>query len=167
MDVTADALAQQLTLSRKILELVAGSYESYKKAVALRQALAGDQKELEKRSAAAGITALKEFDQKAQRLQGSEGGFGGGGGGRGGRQAPAFAALNRSIGSLASVVDGQDAAPTPVMQDAYESYCHELATAAESWNGLMKTDLANLNGELAKQGLGAVPAAPVAVPSCK
>ncbi|MDR3700199.1 MAG: hypothetical protein P4L56_11220 [Candidatus Sulfopaludibacter sp.] len=167
VDVSADALAQQLTLSRKILELVAGSYESYKKAVALRQALAGDQKELEKQSAASGITALKEFDQKAQRLQGSDGGFGGGGGGRGGRQSPAFAALNRSIGSLASVVDGQDAAPTPVMQSAYESYCHELATAAQSWNELMKADLANLNGELAKQSLGAVPAAPVAVPSCK
>ncbi len=51
VDVSADALAQQLTLERKILDLVAGSYEFYKKAVALRQTLAGDQKELEKRSA--------------------------------------------------------------------------------------------------------------------
>ena len=105
--------------------------------------------------------------QKALRLQGSDGFGGGGGGGRGGRQAPAFAPLNRSIGSLASVVDGQDAAPTPVMESAYESSCHDLATVAQSWNELMKTDLANLNGALAKQGLGAVPPAPVTVPSCK
>lgn len=115
----------------------------------------------------AGIAALKEFDQKAQRLQGSDGGFGGGGGERGGRQAPAFAALNRSIGSLASVVDGQDAAPTPVMQTAYESYCRELATAAESWNTLMKTDLANLNGELEKAKIGAIAAVALPVPACE
>jgi hypothetical protein len=167
VDVSTDALAQQLTLERKILDLVASSYEFYRKAVALRQTPAGDQKQVEpKPGGEAAITALKEFDQKALRLQGAEGGFGGGGG-RGGRQAPAFAALNRSIGSLASVVDGQDAAPTPVMQTAYESYCKDLATAAQGWNELMKTDLANLNGELEKSKVGAISAAPVPVPSCK
>jgi photosystem II stability/assembly factor-like uncharacterized protein len=164
VDVSGDALSQQLTMERKILDLVATSYDFYKKAVALRQALAGEQKELERKSKE--IAALKEFDQKAQRLQGSDTGFGGGGG-RGGRQSPAFAALNRSIGSLASVVDGQDAAPTPVMQTAYESYCRDLATAAQSWNELMKTDLANLNGELAKENMRAVTPAPLPVPSCK
>ena len=112
VDVSGAALAQQLDLETKIIDLVAESYEGYKKAGVLRQLLAGDQKELEKTSAAAAITALKEFDQKAARLQGAEGG-GFGGGGRGGRQAPAFAALNRSLGSLVNVVDGQDAAPTP------------------------------------------------------
>jgi len=160
VDVSPDALAQQLTLERKILDLVASSFDFYKKAVALRQDLA-------KAAGSAAIPAVKEFDQKAQRLQGAEGGFGGGGGGRGGRQSPAFAALNRSIGSLASVVDGQDAAPTPVMQTAYEGYCRDLATAAQSWNELMKTDLANLNGELAKQNLSAVPPAPLPVPTCR
>jgi hypothetical protein len=166
VDVSSDALAQQFSLERKILDLVAVSYDFYRKAVALRQTLAGDQKQIERLGGGdSTITALKDFDQKAQRLQGSEVGFGGGGG-RGGRQAPAFAALNRSVGSLASVVDGQDAAPTPVMQTAYEGYCRELATAAQSWNDLMKTDLVNLNGELAKQNLAAVPPAPLAVPSC-
>jgi photosystem II stability/assembly factor-like uncharacterized protein len=165
VDVSPDALAQQLTLERKILDLVAASYEYYRKAVTLRQTLAGNQKELEKGTGDAAIARLKEFDQKALRLQGAEGGFGGGG--RGGRQAPAFAALNRSIGSLASVVDGQDAAPTPAMQSAYEGYCRDLATAAQNWNELMKTDLSNLNGELVKQNLAAVAAAPLPVPSCK
>jgi hypothetical protein len=113
------------------------------------------------------VTALKEFDQKLLRLEGSEGGFGGGGGGRGVRQAPAFTALNRSLGSLATLVDGQDEAPTPVMQTAYETSCHELATAVQSWNELMKTDLANLNGELAKQALSPLGAVTLTVPACK
>jgi hypothetical protein len=164
VDVSNEALAQQLLMERKILDLVATSYDFYKKAVALRQTVGGYQKELERK--AKDITALKEFDQKAQRLQGQDAGFGGGGG-RGGRQSPAFAALNRSIGSLASVVDGQDAAPTPVMQTAYESYCKDLATAAQSWNELMKTDLSNLNGELAKQNIAPVAAVPLPVPACK
>jgi len=168
VDVSNEALQQQLSLETHVIDLVAASYESYKKAVGLRQTLAGDQKELEKRSATETLAALKAFDQKAAAMQGAEGGFGGGGGGgRGGRQAPAFAALNRNLGSLANVVDGQDAAPTPVMQTAYEGYCAEMATLAKSWNELMKTDLANLNGELAKQGLSSVAAAPVAVPECK
>jgi len=165
--VTPAALSDQLTLERKVIDLVASSYEFYRKAVALRQTLAADQKQIERKSGGdAALTALKQFDSKAQRLQGSEGGFGGGGG-RGGRQAPSFAGLNRSIGSLASVVDGQDAAPTPVMQTAFESYCGELTSAVQSWNELMKGDLTNLNGELAKQNMGAVAATPLPVPACK
>jgi len=168
VDVSNDALARQLTLERKVIDLVAASYDYYRKAVALRRTLAADQKQVERKPGGdATLAALKEFDQKAQRLQGSDGGFGGGGGGRGGRQAPAFAALNRSLGSLASVLDGQDAAPTPVMQTAFDTYCKDLATAAESWNQLMKTDLANLNGELEKQKVGTIAAAPVAVPQCQ
>jgi photosystem II stability/assembly factor-like uncharacterized protein len=167
VDVSATALAQQLDLETKAIELVANSYESYKKAGVLRQTLAGDQKELEKKSATDAINALKEFDQKAARLQGSDAGGFGGGGGRGGRQAPAFAALNRTLGSLVNVVDGQDDAPTPAMETAYQGSCAELATAAKQWNELMKTDLANLNGELAKQGLSPLAAAPVPIPVCR
>jgi hypothetical protein len=53
------------------------------------------------------------------------------------------------------------------METAYEGYCKDLATAAQSWNELMKTDLTNLNGELAKQKLGPLAAAAVTVPACK
>ena len=41
-----------------------------------------------------------------------------------------------------------------------------LATAAQQWNELMKTDLANLNLELEKQKIGAAPASMLPVPSC-
>jgi hypothetical protein len=78
----------------------------------------------------------------------------------------AFASLNRSLGSLESVVDGQDAAPTPAMDTAVKSSCADLATAAKQWNELMKTDLASLNGELVKQGLSAVTEVQVEVPVC-
>jgi photosystem II stability/assembly factor-like uncharacterized protein len=167
VDVSNEALKEEHQLETKVIDLVAASYESYRKALLLRQKLAADQKELEKNAtgAAAVIAALKEFDQKAQRLQGAEG-FGGGGGGRGAQQAPAFTSLNRNLGSLASVVDGQDAAPTPAMNTAYDGYCHQLASAAQSWNELMKTDLANLNGELAKQNLSPVAGVTVTAPAC-
>jgi photosystem II stability/assembly factor-like uncharacterized protein len=157
VDVTPEALGQQLSLERKILDLVAASYEYWKQAGELRKALSGH----------AEIAAVKEFEQKVQRIQGSEGGFGGGGGGRGGRQAPTFAALNRSIGSLASVVDGQDAAPTPVMQTAYEASCKELATTVQLWNEFVMKDLASINAELAKANASAVKAANLAVPVCQ
>ncbi len=167
VDVSNEALKQQLDFETHIIDLVAESFDSYRNAVTLRQMLAEDQKELEKRSATDAIAAVKAFDQKAVRIQGADGGAGGGGGRGGARQSPAFTALNRSLGSLANVVDSQDAAPTPVMQTAYEGYCAELTTAAKSWNDLMKTDLDNLNGELVKQGLRPLTGAPVPVPTCK
>ncbi len=168
VDVSTAALVQQLDLESKILDLVAQSYEFYHKALLVRQTLAGDQKELEKHAdrASSAMSAVKEFDQKAMRLQGSDTGFGGGGG-RGGRQAPAFAPLNRNLGSLASIVDGQDAAPTPAMQSAYEEYCRDLASAAQGWNTLIRNELPGVNGELEKQRVGAVAATPMQVPSCK
>jgi hypothetical protein len=52
------------------------------------------------------------------------------------------------------------------MQTAYEGYCKELVTVAQSWNELMKADLASVNGELAKQKLGPLPAAAVTLPAC-
>jgi hypothetical protein len=168
VDVTGDALKQQLDLETKVIDLVASSYDYYRKAVQLRQMIAGDEKGLERKTETeAAIAALKEFDQKALRLQGAEAGFGGGGGGRGGRQAPAFTALNRSLGSLANVVDGQDAAPTPAMQSAYEGYCKDLTTAVQGWNELIKTDLAKLNGVLAQQKLSPLGAEALPVPVCK
>jgi len=64
-------LTQQLDLERKIIGLVADSYDFYRKALLLRQTIAGDQKELEKQTTSStAVAALKEFDQKAQRLQG-------------------------------------------------------------------------------------------------
>jgi hypothetical protein len=47
-----------------------------------------------------------------------------------------------------------------------QGYCRYLATAAQQWNHPMNKDLVNSNQELAKQRIGAAPAATVPVPSC-
>jgi hypothetical protein len=138
VDITNDSLAQQLSLETRIISLVQASYDGFRKAAELRQKAADN----------------KDFADKVQRLQGADSGFGGGGGGgRGGRQAPTFAALNRNFGSLANVVDGQDAAPTPAMQTAFVGYCKEFATLVQSWNDLIKAS--------------PVAATPMAVPECR
>ena len=74
VDVSNEALKEEHQLETEVIDLVATSYDSYRKALLLRQKFAADQKELEKNAtgAAAVIAALKEFDQKAQRLQGAE-----------------------------------------------------------------------------------------------
>jgi hypothetical protein len=168
VDVSDAALAQEFELERKVIDLVALSFDFHRQAALLRAALADAQKKLEKQEqASAVVTALKEFDRKAQQLQGADVG-GGGGGPRGGRPKPTFALLNRELGSLATVVDGQDAAPTPAMQTGYEDYCHDLNTTAAGWNELLKTGLPGVNDQLAKQSLAPLAAVPLTVQaSCK
>jgi hypothetical protein len=173
VDVATDALKDEYQLDTRVIDLVAASYDFYRKAVAFRQKLADEQKELEKKpeKKPAGtdevIAALKDFDQKTLRLQGSENGGGGGGGGRGGPQPPAFAPLNRNLGNLASVVDSQDASPTPVMHTAFEKYCQDLATAAGNWNDLMKTELPKLNEGLRSQSVAPVSGVQLTAPVCR
>jgi len=149
VDVADTSLTQELALERKAIDGVASSYEGWKEASALRDAL---------KKLATQTPAIEEFDKKVQALAGAETGFGGGGAGRGARQRPTFAALNRNFGSLATTIDGADAAPTPAMQSAYEEYCKDLGTVITGWNDLIKT-LPPLN-------LG-VSAKSLPVPACK
>ncbi|SPF53520.1 hypothetical protein SBA4_5670016 [Candidatus Sulfopaludibacter sp. SbA4] len=161
MDVADTALAQELTIETKAIDMVAASYEAWHQAALMREAVA-----VAKKKMGSEVKALEDFDKKALVLQGGEGGFGGGGG-RGARQRPTFAGLNRNFGSLATTIDGQDAAPTPAMQTAYEDYCKDLATTVAGWNELIKTDLPGVNGELAKQRLAPLPGTVLAAPACK
>ena len=124
VDVADAALAQQLTMEQKILDLVAASYESWHQAGAAARGSGGGRG----KSSRATSRRLRISTRKAQRLQGRR---------RLRRwrrpRRPPGAGLRRAeshFGSLASIVDGQDAAPTPVMQTAYEDYCRDLATAA-------------------------------------
>jgi len=161
VDVADTALAQELTIETKAIDMVAASYEAWHQAALMREAVA-----VAKKKMGSEVKALEDFDKKALVLQGGEGGFGGGGG-RGARQRPTFAGLNRNFGSLATTIDGQDAAPTPAMQTAYEDYCKDLATTVAGWNELIKTDLPGVNGELAKQRLAPLPGTVLAAPACK
>ncbi len=162
VDVSSTALAQQLELQKKVIDLVAASYEFYHQASLLRQAVAvGEKKIAKQEQAKAAVEALKAFDDKALKLQGTD--TAGGGGGAFGKPKPTFALLNREFGSLASTIDGADAAPTPAMETAYGDYCRDLTTVANNWNELLKSDLANVNDQLAKQRLAALPAIPVSM----
>jgi len=164
VDVTDNALSQEFDLEQRTIKMVAASYEYHHQAAQLRDAIAAAQKKVDKQEATA--KALKDFDQKVQQLEGADAGFGGGGP-RGGRPKPTFALLNRELGSLATVIDGQDAAPTPAMQTAFDDYCHDLTTVATSWNDLLKTGLPPVNEELSKQHLPALAATPLNAPACK
>jgi len=164
VDVSATALAQQFEMEKKVIDLVAASYEFHQSAAHLRDALAANRKKLEQQpDASATVTALKEFDQKAAKIQGSEGG---GGGPRGGaKPKPTFALLNRELGALATTVDGQDAAPTPAMRTAFSDYCRDLAATVQSWSELMQDNLTGLNEQLRKQGLASLTASTLTIPA--
>ncbi len=164
VDVSATALAQEFEMERKVIDLVAASYEFHQQAGKLREKLADAQRKLEKQpEASATVTALKDFDQKAIKLQGVGGG---GGGPRGGvKPKPTFALLNRELASLATTVDGQDAAPTPAMQTAFTDYCRDLAATVKGWNDLIQGVLAGLNDQLRKQSMTPPATSALAVPA--
>jgi photosystem II stability/assembly factor-like uncharacterized protein len=157
------ALEQQLALELKATDRVTLTYGFYHDALALREAVEGDQKKLENQNesdAAATVAALKAFNTKLGAIQGTEGrGFGGAPGGA--RPKPTFTSLNGEFGSLATVIDSADSGPTPLMESTLNDYTHDLQTDVTAWNALLRTDLPALNNMLAKQKLSALPATPI------
>ncbi len=163
VDVSTTALEQQFEMEKKVIELVAMSYEFHHRAALLREAAAVDEKKLGGAAATGpALAALRDFDGKAAKLEGSEGGdrsFG--------KPKPTFSLMNRELGSLATAIDSADVAPTPAMQTAYEDYCRDLTGLATRWNELVQGDLPKVNQQLAAQRLAALPASPAAAPACK
>jgi photosystem II stability/assembly factor-like uncharacterized protein len=161
--VNQDALERQYQLERKATDMTTASYAFYHQAVVLREAIAGDQKKLQNQDPDS-VAALKAFDAKVLRVLGADGARGGGPP-RGGKMQPTFTSLNGEFGSLATVVDSADSEPTPAMQRAYASYCHEMVSVGASWNDLVTKDLPALNDKLAAQKVSALPASVIAVPT--
>ena len=73
----------------------------------------------------------------------------------------------QELGSLATMVDGSDAAPTEAMMTAYQDYCRDLASVATEWNALVKSDLPGVNEKIAEQHLTGLKAGELPVGSCK
>ena len=159
--VTAEALNHQLDLHRKASAVITATYNFYHQSLVLREAIAGDEKKLQNQDQDT-VKTLRDFDMKVGRLQGAEGRGGAPGAGR---SVPSFMMANQQMGSLATVVDSSDSEPTPAMETAYRDYCHDLASVADKWNGLIKQDLPVLNDQLAKQKLSALPAVEIALPA--
>ncbi len=152
-------------MEQNVVKLVSESYGDYHEALLLHEALIA----LEKKPEAQPILpALKALGGKIVKLQGSAtGGPGGGGGAAGVKPKPTFVLLNRELGSLATLVDSADAAPTEAMGTAYSDYCRDLASVATGWNELLKSDLPPLNQQLGTAQLSPLNASPLAVPECR
>lgn len=162
VDVSNTALVQQLNMQKKVVDLVGISFDFYRQAALLREAVAVDEKKLQGQQGT-DLDLLKKFDADAFKLQGQDAGFGGGGGAALGRPKPTFALLNRELSSLESTIDMQDAAPTPAMMTAYQDYCRDLTNVANTWNDLLKANLGPVNDTLSKGRLAALPASPLRV----
>jgi hypothetical protein len=159
VDVSNNALEQQLELQKKIVDLIASSFDFHHQAALTREALAIDQKKLQGESGA-DADVLKKFDTDALTLQGQDTGMGGGGAALR-KPKPTFVLLNRELSSLESTVDLQDAAPTPSMVTAYQDYCHDLTHVVTSWNELLTSSLPGVNDALAKGRLPNLPPNPL------
>lgn len=155
VDVSNNALEQQLQLQKKIVDLIGISFDFYHQAALMREALAVDQKKLQGEAADNG-SVLKTFDADALKLQGDP--SIGSGPPQAGKPKPTFALSNRELSQLESTVDMQDAAPTPAMVTAYTDYCHDLTNVANAWNDLLKANAGMVNDALAKGRLAALPA---------
>jgi hypothetical protein len=162
VDVTPAALAQEFDLTQNVIDLVGQSYGGYDQALRLHDQITS----LEgKPEASPHLPALKELDQKVMKLQGSQLGGPGGGGAAGSKPKPTFVLLNRELGSLATMVDSADTAPTDAMKTAYSDYCRDLGSVVTNWNELLKSDLGGLNEQLSKEHLSVLRATALSEPS--
>lgn len=152
--VSQQALERQFALERKVADLVTLSYGFDHDAVALRDAIADSEKNMQGGDAAA-AKALHSVDRKALAIQGApRRGYGM----PGVKPKPTFTLLNGELSSLASLVDSADSDPTPAMEAAYRDYCRDLTATVTNWNALMHGDVATLNAQRGQQKLPPLPA---------
>jgi len=69
-----------------------------------------------------------------------------------GQDAPNIGTIAGELTSLATDIEGADAAPTDAQQKVFADYRGRLARANERWAATKQTDLAALNRTLATNG---------------
>ncbi|MCX6550241.1 MAG: glycoside hydrolase [Acidobacteria bacterium] len=147
---TAPGLAEQAALSKALYD---GALVAQATLQTLRT-LRADVKLAQDRAGQSAVAkSLAAFDQKLAALEGGAGsGFGPGGGGRGGAPGgpDTFASIGASLTSLVSLLQAADATPTTQLVAAVGERRQALASLVATWTALTTTDLAVLNGELAK-----------------
>ena len=146
VSATQEDLQQEFQLDQRAVTAASASYEGHQRVADLRAALADREKSMEHNNqATAALAAAKDFGGKAEAIEGQEGGrffFGAE------KPKPSFALLNGEFGSLATLVDSADAAPTSGMKIAFDDYCGDLNTVVGQWNSLVSQDLVALNAQL-------------------
>ncbi len=141
VNVTAEALAQQLALEMKIIDELARSYSAVTDLHDLRNRL----KELDSRIAVTAnrelSTIAKSLDDKANHLIGGPPQF---------PPSPEtnLSALHGALTALLISVDSSDSAPTAQSSAAFENYKSLLQKQLTEWDTLKEHDLANLNQRL-------------------
>jgi len=73
-----------------------------------------------------------------------------------GRQPENFSTLNQHFGSILSVADSADAAPTTQATSVYREFEEALKSLLDRWSNIHQTDVAALNGLLKSAGLASV-----------
>ena len=163
---TPAALAAQHDLQMRIDRGMGEASEGYRRATALRAALAVD---TGSSAPADVVAAARGLDARLDTVAGNPAPRGGAFFRRGGPTAPpSFVAVNGSLGRQLNAQDLADAAPTAAMLGDYAAACRDLRNAVTDWNGIIDRGLAGLNTLLAGHALTTLAPAgqALAVPAC-
>jgi len=145
-------LAQQYELSKALYD---GALEA-QAALQQLQELRGKVKEsLARAGPGTAAQALTAFDARAAAVEGTPP-SGGRGGFGGGFETNTLAAIGGSLTSLMSTLQGADATPTSQVVAAVGERREALADLLAKWNALRTTELAALNAQLRRAGLGEI-----------
>jgi photosystem II stability/assembly factor-like uncharacterized protein len=145
--VPAPALSHQFALEMKIVEAVNQSYDAVQPLRALRTQLKDLQTKLiNDASAKPLLDAVNSLDQNAAELLAVEQTYPPTG-------IVSVASLNGALGSLLSLVEGADAAPTMQAASAFVTYRRLLDQQLVKWRGLKEKDLPALNTLLQQRQL--------------
>ncbi len=141
-------LLEQFELSRRIAAAMQQDFRALQQVRALRAKLQAIAPRAGKEPLAEAAAAL---DKKAAALEQSGPRFAAAGPDE--AAAPSFAALNRSLATLLSIVEGADAKPTTQAVGAVEETERTLARQIASWTEIEDRDLPALNENLRAAGL--------------
>ncbi len=147
-----DDLGKQFDMETGAIYGMNQSYEALRHVQSLRA-------QLKDRAARAGkgtlADAIAALDKKAAELEGAaQSAFFGLP--PSGRQPENLSTLNQHFGSILSVADSADAAPTTQATSVYREFEEALKSLLDRWSNIHQTDVAALNGLLKSAGLASV-----------
>ena len=148
---TAAALAAQHTLQMRMVEAMHAAWDGQQHVTLIRDAVV--------RASAANPTAAQALSLAGLRAAMDSAVGPADGRARGGNAT--FQSVNGTLVNQVNALDNGDMAPTPAMRAAFASTCRDLAAVQRGWQRLLRRDRAAFNAVLARQGVSAVPVAPV------
>jgi photosystem II stability/assembly factor-like uncharacterized protein len=135
---TRAELEQAAALYRDVEGELATAWQTYGEVDAVHEQLEALRKDT---AAAKASDAIEKFDRKVKPFREGSG-----------TDAPNIGTIASEFASLATDIEGVDAAPTDAQQKVFAEYRGRLAHANERWNATKQTDLAALNRALAATG---------------